>query len=365
MHRARRRRCRQHDPLVPAKAGTHGDELMNRSEPHLDSRFRGNERIGFFTAAILAVVFATAARAQDWPAKPVHIVSPFAAGGASDTVARIVAENLSERLHEQFYVENRGGAGGLIGSAAVANAAPDGYTFLISSIGAQVTSTLTSANAGYDPVASFTHVAYFGGPPIVVAVHPSLGVKSFKDLIALLKGGGDALPYVSPGPGTIGNLIAEFWAERENVKLAHIAYKGAGLAINDLVAGHVKMGSITWTAALGQIRGGTIVPLAVSSARRMPGFPDVPTLKELGYPDLVVTTWFGLAAPAGLPPPITQRMNAEVNRALDTAAVRDRLIAEGFEIEKMTPGEMTAFIQGELAKWGPLAKKIMPDGAGR
>jgi tripartite-type tricarboxylate transporter receptor subunit TctC len=177
-----------------------------------------------------------------------------------------------------------------------------------------------------------------------------------------LKGSKEPLPYVSPGPGTVGNLIGEFWAEKTGVALSHIAYKGAGQAINDLVAGHVQLGAITWTAALGQMRGGTIVPLAVSSARRMPEFPEVPTLKELGYPDLVVTTWFGLAAPAGLPAAITARMNQEVGAALAKPDVRTRLGAEGFEIETMSPDELTRFVQGELVKWGPVVKRTMPAG---
>jgi tripartite-type tricarboxylate transporter receptor subunit TctC len=327
--------------------------------PNFGGRRDKGTGIRIIAAAIGLLAGVTAAMAQAWPTKPVRIVSPFAAGGSSDTVARIIGDELGKRMHEQFFVENRGGAGGLIGSAAVANSPPDGYTFLISSIGTHVIAPLTNANAGYDPITSFTHVAYLGGPPTVVVAHPSLGVKSFKQLLALLKSRSEALPYVSPGPGTIGNLMAEYWAERENVKLAHVAYKGSGQAMKDLVAGHVKLGSITWTAALGQMRGGTIIPLAVSSARRMPGFPDVPTLKELGYPDLVVTTWFGFAAPAGLPPAITGRMNTEINGALDSATVRDRLVGQGFELEKMTPAELTSYIRAELGKWGPLAKKVM------
>jgi tripartite-type tricarboxylate transporter receptor subunit TctC len=241
----------------------------------------------------------------------------------------------------------------------VANAPPDGYTFLISSIGTHVIAPATSANPGYDPIAGFTHVAFVGGPPTVIAVNPALGVHSLQELLTLLKGRSEALPYVSPGPGTIGNLIAEFWAEKESVKLAHVAYKGSGQAITDLVAGHVQMGSMTWTAALGQMQAKTIIPLAVSSMRRMPEFPDVPTLKELGYPDLAVTTWFGFAAPAGLPAAITLRMNQEVGNALDAPTVKDRLMAEGFELEKMAPEELVAFIRGGLAKWGPLAKRLM------
>jgi tripartite-type tricarboxylate transporter receptor subunit TctC len=318
-------------------------------------------------AGLLAAVGLTVAPAdaQDWPRKPVRIVSPFAAGGSSDTMGRIVAENLSQRMGQQFYVENRGGAGGLIGSAAVANAPPDGSTFLISSIATHVIAPATSANPGYDPIKSFTHVAFVGGPPTVIAVNPALGVRSLAELLALLKRRTEALPYVSPGPGTIGNLIAEYWAEKESVKLAHVAYKGAGQAITDLVAGHVQMGSMTWTSALGQMQARTIIPLAVSSTRRMPEFPDVPTLKELGYPDLAVTTWFGFAAPAGLPPTITLRMNQEIGSALDAAPVRDRLTAEGFELEKMSPDALTAFVRDGLAKWGPLAKRLMSADAGK
>jgi tripartite-type tricarboxylate transporter receptor subunit TctC len=313
-------------------------------------------------AGVLLVVglAGTAANAQDWPKKPVRIVSPFAAGGSSDTMGRIVAENLSQRMGQQFYVENRGGAGGLIGSAAVANLPPDGTTFLISSIATHVIAPATSANPGYDPIKSFTHVAFVGGPPTVIAVNPALGVRSLKELLTLLKSRTEALPYVSPGPGTIGNLIAEYWAEKESVKLAHVAYKGAGQAITDLVAGHVQMGSMTWTTALGQMQAKTIIPLAVSSTRRMPDFPAVPTLKELGHPDLAVTTWFGFAAPAGLPRTITLRMNAEIGNALDAAPVKDRLTAEGFEIEKMSPDGLTAFIRDGLDNWGPLAKRLMP-----
>jgi tripartite-type tricarboxylate transporter receptor subunit TctC len=311
---------------------------------------------GLLVAAGLSGV---AAEAQDWPRKPVRIVSPFAAGGSSDTMGRIVAENLSQRLGQQFYVENRGGAGGLIGSAVVANAPPDGATFLISSIATHVIAPATSANPGYDPIKSFTHVALVGGPPTVIAINPALGVRSLAELLALLKTRAQALPYVSPGPGTIGNLIAEYWAQRESIKLAHVAYKGAGQAITDLVAGHVQMGAMTWTAALGQMQARTIIPLAVSSTRRMPEFPDVPTLKELGYPDLAVTTWFGFAAPAGLPRTITQRMNEEIGNALDAPTVKDRLAAEGFELEKMSPDQVTAFIRDGLDKWGPLAKRLM------
>jgi tripartite-type tricarboxylate transporter receptor subunit TctC len=344
------------------------DDRKKAAAMHLRDVSQARGQMTCLVAALLGLFVAAApgaAGAQDWPKKPVRIVSPFAAGGSSDTMGRIVAEELSARLQQQFYIENRGGAGGLIGSAAVANAPADGGTFLISSIATHVIAPATSSNPGYDPIASFTHVAFVGGPPTVIVVNPALGVRSLAELLALLKRRPEPLPYVSPGPGTIGNLIAELWAEKEAVRLAHVAYKGSGQAITDLVAGHVQMGSMTFTAALGQMQAKSIIPLAVSSERRMVGFADVPTLKELGYGDLAVTTWFGFAAPAGLPRPITTRMNQEIGGALDAAPVRDRLIAEGFELEKMSPEALTAFIRDGIARWGPLAKRLMAADAAR
>jgi tripartite-type tricarboxylate transporter receptor subunit TctC len=308
------------------------------------------------------VILSAPAIAQDTPSKPVRIVSPFAAGGSSDTVGRVIAEALSEKFHQQFVLENRGGAGGLIGSREVASAPADGYTYVVSSIATHVIAPLTNPKAGYDSLTNFTHVAYFGGPPTVLVVHPSLGVKSLAELLALLKKQTEPLAYVSPGPGTLGHLIGAYWAEKVGVRLSHVAYKGSGQAMNDLVGGHVKLGSLTWTAALGQIKGGTVIPIAVSSARHMPGFDNVPTLRELGYPDMAVTTWFGMAAPAGLPITITQQMNEAIGAALDNPQIAGRLVTAGFELDKKTPAELTAYIKSELAKWGPLAKRLITAG---
>jgi tripartite-type tricarboxylate transporter receptor subunit TctC len=289
----------------------------------------------------------------------VRIIVPFAPGGTADAMSRPVAEQLRQQLGQQFVLENRGGAGGLIGSAAVANASPDGYTIGVTSIATLVIAPMTSANPGYDPIKSFRQVALAGGPPTVIVVHPSLGPKTFSEFRDLLKRQKDPLPYVSPGIGTIGNLIPEFWAEIEKVRISHIAYKGGGQAINDLIGGHINMGSVSWPAALGAMRAGTVIPLAVTSSRRMPEFPDVPTMKELGYPDLAVTTWQGFAAPAGVPSPIVEKLNQEIGAALDTSFVRTQLDRQGIEIQKMTPDELTAFVEAQLAKWGPFAKKLL------
>ena len=297
--------------------------------------------------------------AQDWPTRPVRIVAPFAAGGSADTLGRIVAERLSESLRQNFFVENRGGAGGLIGAAQVANAEPDGYTFVISGIASHVIAPVTNPNPGFDPINGLTHIAYIGGPPVVAIMHPSLGVRSLKDFIATAKRSKDARDYVSPGPGTLGNLVAEYWARKENIKLEHIPYKGAAQAITDLIAGHVKVGSMTWTTAHAQIRAKTVVPLAVSSAQRIPDFPDVPTFKELGYGDLIATTWFAFSGPADLPKDIVRKLNQEIVKALDTPEVRKKLDQEAIETDKMSPEAFTRFVETEIGRWGPIAKQVV------
>jgi len=299
------------------------------------------------------------AAAQEWPARPVRIVAPFAPGGSADTLGRLVAERLSDSLKQNFFVENRGGAGGLVGSQQVASADPDGYTFVISGIASHVIAPAINANAGFDPMKSFTHVAYLGGPPIVMIAHPSLGVASLKELVAKAKTSQEARGYVSPGAGTLGNLVAEYWGRKETIRLEHIPYKGAAQAITDLIAGHVKVGSMTWTTAHAQIRAGSVVPLAVSSAKRLPDFPNVPTFKELGYDDLVATTWFSVSGPADLPKSIVDRLNQEIIKALDHPDVRRKLDQEAMETEKMSPEAFTAFVEQEIGRWGPIAKQVV------
>jgi tripartite-type tricarboxylate transporter receptor subunit TctC len=254
-------------------------------------------------AVAMAAGTIAVAGAADWPAKPVRIVSPFAPGGTSDTLARLLAEQLTEKLGQNFFVENRGGAGGLIGSAAVASAEPDGGTFLISSIGTHVTSPATSPNPAYDPLRLFTHIAYLGGPPNVIVVHPSLGVKTFKELLAAAKTGSGAVNYISPGPGTIGHLVPELLARKENLKFAHVTYKGAGQAMTDLVA--------------------------------------------------------------GVPKEIVSRLNAEIVSALGAPAIRQRLEAEGIETEKMSAEEFTGFVASEIAKWTPVARSMFDPASAR
>jgi tripartite-type tricarboxylate transporter receptor subunit TctC len=314
------------------------------------------KRLFIAVAASLALAMPLLAQTTGWPNKPVKIVVPFAAGGSADTLGRTFGEQLTNSLGQQFVIENQGAAGGLVGSAAVARAEPDGYTFVVSGIASHVVAPSTNPNPGFDPMKDFTHVAYFGGPPIVMIAHPSLNVKSLKDLLEFAKKSPESLGYVSPGAGTLGNLVAEYWAGKEKVKLEHIPYKGAAQAITDLIGGHVKLGSMTFTTAAPQIRSGNVIPLAVSSAKRLAEFPNLPTFKELGYPDMVATTWFSLSGPKNLPADIVEKVNQAVDKAKEEPAVQKRLATEAMETEKMSSADFTKFVASELAKWGPVAK---------
>lgn len=304
-----------------------------------------------------AVLLPSAGAAQDWPARPVRIVAPFAPGGTADTLGRVAAEQLSEAFHQQFFVENRAGAGGVTGSLAVARMDPDGYNFVVSGIATHAISPSTNPNIGYDALKDFTHVAYFGGPPVVFVAATNIGVKSLKDLVAYAKARNEKLTYASPGAGTSGHLVAEFFAGKAGISIEHIPYRGAAPGVMDVVAGHLRFGSMTWTTASGQIAAGTVVPLAVTSDRRLQDFPDIPTFKESGY-DLVSTTWFSLSAPAGLPKDIVEKVNREVVRAFAKPEVQARLRAEQILVEPMTPEQFTAFVGSELARWKPVAQQI-------
>jgi tripartite-type tricarboxylate transporter receptor subunit TctC len=310
-------------------------------------------------ASVFAVVIATIclsaapADAQEWPARPVHIVVPFAAEGAADIFGRLLAHQLAIHFKQQFIVDNAAGDGGAAGSAAVAHTRPDGYIFVLSGLGSHVIVPTSQFDPSFDAMRDFTHVAYLAGTPIVIVVNPSLGVKSFTELRAKLKRSARATSYISGGTGTLGNLLLEFWARKEKIKLAHVSSRGPIVAVANPV-----IGALNWTQALTEIRNKTVVPLAVSSAKRMPQFPDVPTLKELGYPDLVATQWYALSGPAGLPANITETLNKGVAAALDTPKVRQQFAVWGSSTENMSPRELTAFIASEIRKWGPRVRRM-------
>ena len=210
---------------------------------------------------------------------------------------------------------------------------------------------------GYDPVKDFTHVAYFGGPPIVFIVPTSLGVKTIGELVAYAKRTGEKLTYASPGTGTSGHLVAEFFAGKAGISIEHVPYRGAAPGVMDVMAGHLRFGSMTWTTASGQIAAGTVVPLAVSSDRRLPDFPNIPTFVESGY-DLVSTTWFSLSGPPGCRRILSTSVNREVVKAFAKPEVQTRLRTEQILTQAMTPAEFTKFVGDEFARWKPVAQQI-------
>jgi len=297
-----------------------------------------------------------AALAENWPSKPIRLIIPFAPGGSADTLGRIFAHALSDELGQRVYAENRGGAGGVVAAAQVARAEPDGYTLMVSGIASHVIGPALNTNVDYDPIQDFTHIAYLGGPPIVWVAHPSLGVTTFEGLLKLLRGRTEPLSYGSPGPGTQGHLVAASLIQKLALPLVHVPYKGANPVMLDVVAGHIRLASVSWTTALPHIRARSVVPLAITASRRFAEFPTVPTLKELGYPDLVATAWFSLSGPSGIPPEIVHRLNVEVTRALDGPLLRRELDQEGISVESMDPDSFAQFVKAEIARWTPIVR---------
>jgi tripartite-type tricarboxylate transporter receptor subunit TctC len=295
------------------------------------------------------------AAAADWPTKPIHYIIPFAAGGAADVVGRLFADALSARLGQQLIAENRSGGGGLIGAQSVARAEPDGYTLMAAGMSSHVLAPAASKNAGFDPIRDFTLIAYFGGAPSVILAHPSIGVKSLKQLLAYVRSK-DGIDYVSAGTGTVGNVLTEFLAIKEKLKLHHVPYRSGSGAVVDLLAGRVSVGTLNWSTARGHVQAGSLVPLAVSSAKRLAELPDVPTLAELGYSDMITTTWHMLAGPAGLPKDIVATLNREVGVIIEQPEMRKHLEIDAIEPKAMTPAELTQFVRSEIEKWTPVVK---------
>jgi tripartite-type tricarboxylate transporter receptor subunit TctC len=305
------------------------------------------------------VSFAVPAVAE-WPDRPVRVVVPFAAGGAADVIARMFSENLGVVFSQQFIVENRAGAGGIVGAQTVARADPDGYTLIAAGMSSHVLAPAVSKNPNYDPIRDFTHIAFLGGAPSVILVHPSLALKSFGELVALVRRS-TGIEYVSSGTGTVGNVLVEYIATKERLKLVHVPYRSGNGAVIDLLAGRVKLGALNWSTAREHVSAGSLIPVAVSSAKRLPMLASLPTLKELGYPDMVTTTWHMLSGPAGLPKEIVGALNREVVRIVDRPDIRRAFEVDAVETAAMTPSELTAFVRAEVEKWTPVVHAMKPE----
>lgn len=312
---------------------------------------------------LLAVVFgltgAALAQRPEWPAKPIKMLVPYGAGGAADVTARLFAEHLGQAFGQQFVVENRTGGGGLIGALALARSEPDGYTLGSGGMSVHVLAAALSDNPGFDPIKDFTHVAFFGGAPSVIVAHPSIGVKTMKDMLAYARGLAKAVPYVSSGAGTVGHIVFEYVVQKEKLNAVHIPYRSGGAAVVDLLAGRVTVGALNWATARQHIQAGTLIPLGVSSSKRLPQLPELPTLSELGYPDIQTTTWTMITAPAGLPKTIADAVNREVRKIVVKPELKKHFENEGEEPRLLSPDELTEFVNAEVKRWAPVVRAMV------
>jgi tripartite-type tricarboxylate transporter receptor subunit TctC len=295
--------------------------------------------------------------AQTWPLKPVRIVAPFAPGGLADTFGRIVAAKLSDLFGQPFVVENRSGAGGLVGADSVTRSAPDGYTLVVTGLGPLVVASAIAPKMPFDPVRDFTHIALFGGSPSILCVHPSLPAHNLKAFIAVAKARPGMISYGTAGHGSTGQLIAETLKRAAAIDIQHIPYKGASMAVADVVGGHITAMFVTVTATASQLKAGKVRALAMTSTERLPDYPDVPTFRESGYPQLVASVWFSLSGPPGMPADIVNRLNAEVRRILQLPDVRERLRSQGVEPNTLDPKQFTEHVAAEFKRWAPLVRQ--------
>jgi tripartite-type tricarboxylate transporter receptor subunit TctC len=294
--------------------------------------------------------------AQSYPERPITLVVPFAPGGSASTAARSVADKMSEALGQQIVIDNRGGAGGTVATRAVAKSAPDGYTLLVVTSATVGTSPSLFQNLGYDPRRDFAPIGLLAATPNLIVVHPSFPARSLAELIKIGKESATPIPYGSPGTGTLNHLTVELLAYRTGMKMAHVPYKGAGPALNDLLGGHIGVLISAIPNAHSHVLAGTIHALAVTGAKRSALLPAVPTFAEAGLPGYEVPLRWGLAAPAGTPRPVIEKLNAALNGALLTDEVRQRLALEGAEPQPTTPEEYAAIIDREVTMWSELVK---------
>jgi len=303
----------------------------------------------------LTSVVSMAAMAQPWPTKSVKIVAVFPPGGSVDTVARILSFQLTKQLGQQFVVDNKGGASGSIGTAAVAKSPPDGYTFAVVFDTHGVNPTLIP-NLPFDTLKDLSPVMVIGTSPMVIAKHPAVAFKDFKDVIAAGKVKADAVSFGTIGSGSLGHLAMTQIANLAGSAFNHIPYKGGGPLVQDAIAGHVPLMIGTIFLAKPQIDAKMLVPLAVTSPKRSPRLPDVPTVAEQGVPGFESVAWWGVVAPAGTPPAIIAKLNDELVKALKTPEVAEKLSAQGMDVVGSKPEALQVLVQTEITRWSKVVK---------
>jgi tripartite-type tricarboxylate transporter receptor subunit TctC len=305
--------------------------------------------------AVLATVSAGAS-AADYPTKPIRLVVPFAAAGTTDFLARAIAQKLGQNMGTSVVVDNRPGAGGNIGSDIVAKADPDGYTLLLGTVGTHAINASLYKKMPYDTVKDFAPVTLVASVPNIVVVNPSVPVKSIKELLALAKSKPGQLTFASSGNGSSIHLSGELFKSMAGVDMLHVPYKGSGPAVSDLVGGQVNLMFDNMPSSLPHVKSGRLRAIAVTGSKRSPAVPDLPTIAESGVPGYDSVAWFGVLAPAGTPPAIVHKLNAEIIKVLKSPDVAQRLSSQGAEPVYNTPEEFSAYIKTEMGKWAKVVK---------
>jgi tripartite-type tricarboxylate transporter receptor subunit TctC len=307
-------------------------------------------------ALMVAAALATgAARAEDYPTHPIRLVVPYAAGGGADSVARIVAKRVGETIGQPIVIENRGGAGSIIGAEFVKKSSPDGYTLLLGQSGPISINPAVYRDLPYDPLKDFAPVTMTTAYPYIMVVSPALGVKTLPEFVALAKSKADQLNYGTTGVGAANHLVTELFDRKAGIRMTHIPYRGTALAVTDLIAGQVQVVFADPISALPHIKAGTLLALAVTSKERSPVAPDVPTIAESGYPGFDAIAWHGILAPANTPPAIMNRLNAEIVAALRDPETRALLEKQAMQTIGNSPQAFADFISQDIAIWKEVA----------
>jgi tripartite-type tricarboxylate transporter receptor subunit TctC len=314
-----------------------------------------NFRLLALAFALSIALAAGAARADDYPSRPIKLIVPYAAGGGADSVARIVAKRVGETIGQTIVIENRGGAGSIIGTELVNKSDPDGYTLLLGQSGPISINPAVYKKLPYDPLKDFAPVTMTTAYPYIMVVNPVLGVKTLQQFVALAKSKPDELNYGTTGVGAANHLVTELFDSKAGIKMTHIPYRGTALAVTDLIAGQVQVVFADPISALPHINAGTLLALAVTSKERSPVAPAVPTISESGYPGFDAIAWHGILAPANTPPAIIRKLNAEIVAALKEPETRAVLEKQAMQTVGSSPEDFAAFIRRDIAVWKEVA----------
>ena len=305
--------------------------------------------------ALAGSCYVGSSRADDYPSRPVRLIVPYAPGGGADTVARLVARRVSDTIGQTVVIENRGGAGSIIGTDMVAKAEPDGYTLLLGQSGPISINPAVYKDLRYDPLKDFAPITMTTAYPYILAVNAKLPVKSLQDFVALAKSKPGELNYGTTGIGAANHLVTELFSSKAGLKMTHIPYRGTALAVADLIGGQVSMVFSDPVSVLPHLQAGTLRGLAVTSAQRSPVAPELPTIAESGYPGFEALAWHGILAPAKTPPNVINKLHGEIVKALQHPETKDVLVKQAMQPVGNTPAEFAAFIKQDIAIWKAVA----------